>query len=232
MPLDHLAQNRRPVMLRSIQIGKSTRYHLKPSRPEGETEWFSAINKAPVNGSIRLCRKGLEGDDQADKENHGGLDKAILAYSAAHYEAWKRELPVTSLPFGAFGENFTVEGLTEDHVCIGDTFQIGSVVVQVSQPRVPCWKLSQRWNLPELTKQVAVSGRTGWYLRVLEEGFVEAGTQMELAERKFQEWTVLRASKVMRSRQTHPSEAHELAKCELLSQSWREKLRSTREPED
>jgi len=126
----------------------------------------------------------------------------------------------------AFGENFTIAGSREENVCIGDTYRVDEVLVQVSQPRVPCWKLGRRWNLPDLAKRVETSGRTGWYLRVLREGSVKAGLPLELIERPFPQWPVSRASEVLRARKANPHDAAALAKCELLSWSWRETLRA------
>ena len=126
-----------------------------------------AQTRTPVmdwRGSSECVRRAqtndlAQGEAQADKKHDGGLDKAVLAYSADHYEYWRRELPVLEMSRGAFGENFTVAGSCEENVCIGDTYRVGKVLVQVSQPRVPCWKLGRRWNLPDLTKRVETTGR-------------------------------------------------------------------------
>ena len=98
----------------------------------------------------------------------------MLAYSADHYPKWRDELRMPDMPFGAFGENLTIAGLSEESVCIGDIFRIGEVTFEVSQPRQPCWKLARRWRMHELTGLVVRNGRSGWYLRVLEEGWIEA----------------------------------------------------------
>ena len=113
---------------------------------------------------------GIAGDQQADRENHGGLDKAVLAYSADHYAFWRVHLNLPDMPHGGFGENLTIAGLDESSVCIGDRWQAGNVVFEVSQPRQPCWKMGRRWNIADLPKQVIQNGKSGWYLRVLVEG--------------------------------------------------------------
>ena len=124
---------------------------------------------------MQVTPTGIEGDGQADLVNHGGVDKAICVYPLAHYPHWQ-EMIGRELSPAAFGENFTVDGLTEADVCIGDTWRVGEdVLVQVSQPRQPCWKLARRWQRKTLALEVQESGKTGWYFRVLEEGTVQAG---------------------------------------------------------
>lgn len=170
-------------------------------------------------------REGIEGDGQADRKNHGGADKAILAYSAGHYHLWRKELNLHQLAYGAFGENFTIEGQDEDSVCIGDIYLIGEIRVQVSQPRQPCWKLAKFLNVSDLVARVQDTGRTGWYLRVLTEGFIESDLPVTLAERPYPEWTTSLASRIMLKRTENPMEdAARLASCPALSLSWKESL--------
>lgn len=184
--------------------------------------WTTGFFKEPVQGPVLLRTTNLEGDGQADRVHHGGVDKAVLAYSAEHYPDWRRSMEQPSLPFGAFGENFTVTGLTEADVCIGDTWQVGDeVVMQVSQPRQPCWKLVRRWRIKTLVLQVQQTGRTGWYFRVLSEGTVAAGTRLVLRERPHPVWTVERANRVMHLEKKNVQAALELAAVPLLSESWR-----------
>ncbi len=208
----------------SIQVGMPAKRGRPDAADPAEQEWYSAFIKNPVEGPVRLGVLNLEGDGQADRKHHGGVDKAVLAYPASHYPRWERELGLTGMPFGGFGENFTVEGVEEVSVCIGDTFSVGDVLVQVSQPRQPCWKISRRWNIPDLTARVLKTGRTGWYFRVLREGTVCAGQTLQLVERPFPEWTVARAMRVMVERKQRLREAAELAACDALSPGWRAKL--------
>src|SRR5262249_2606205 len=140
-----------------------------------DREWTSGIFKAGVAGPVRLSALGLEGDGQADLRFHGGPDKAVNAYALAHYPGWEAEWQVSPLAPGAFGENLTIDGQTEESVSIGDVFQLGSAKLQVSQPRFPCWKLERKWRRPGLAARVVETGRTGWYFRVLETGAVEGG---------------------------------------------------------
>ncbi len=186
--------------------------------------WVSAVFKEPVEGKRWLGSTNVEGDCQADLENHGGPDKAVLLYAAAHYPLWRSELGDPALPYGAFGENFTIDGLTEEIVCIGDVFAVGQARIQVSQPRQPCWKIERRWNRPGLTRQVQRTGRTGWYARVLDEGAVEAGLSIELLERPHPEWTVARASATIPRRRVDPATAADLASLPPLSEAWKQTL--------
>jgi len=145
-----------------------------------EVQWhgktvLTSIFKAPVESSVKVRRLNVEGDRQADLEVHGGAEKAVYVYPAEHYAFWRAELPGVDLPWGAFGENFTTEGLIEDAVHIGDQFSIGSAEFAVTQPRMPCFKLAIRFGRPDIVKRFLRSGRTGFYLAVTREGEVTAG---------------------------------------------------------
>jgi len=140
----------------------------------------SGIVKMPVAGRVRVRRLGLDGDGQADLTVHGGPGKAVYVYSHDHYQLWEQELGRPDLGPGCFGENLTVEGMLETEVRIGDIYRIGSAVVQVTQPRSPCFKLAAHLGLPDFAKTFLASGRSGFYLRVLEEGDVGAGDPVEL----------------------------------------------------
>ncbi len=192
--------------------------------PHGQP-WTTATFKEPVSGTVALSWEGLKGDGQADLVNHGGADKAVLVYSDDHAERWRRELFPEGLPSGAFGENFSVQGFTEASACLGDVFQVGSARVQVSQPRQPCWKQARRYAMNDLVVRIVRTGRTGWYLRVLTEGLVEAGGVMTLIERPHPEWTIQRANQVLHVAKTNRALSLELAACPALAQSWMTSLR-------
>jgi MOSC domain-containing protein YiiM len=146
---------------------------------DGDRTLRTGIFKEPVTGRRMLRRTNLEGDGQADLENHGGESKAACVYSHDHYAYWERQLGRGPLPFGQFGENLTVRGLTEEAVHIGDIFRLGEAKVEVSQPRVPCFKLGVRMGLKSFPKLFLASLRTGFYLRVLYEGELGAGDALE-----------------------------------------------------
>lgn len=148
----------------------------------------------------------------------------MLLYDADHYEVWREELGLSDMPYGSFGENLTVQGLSEDTVCIGDVFRIGEVEVQVSQPRRPCWKLERRNGVNDLTQRVLGHGWSGWYVRVLNEGVIEAGQELHLLDRTHPEWTITRAHEVYSSYRMNPEVARAFSLCPYLSEDWREFL--------
>jgi MOSC domain-containing protein YiiM len=182
--------------------------------------WVSAIIKERVNGPAFLSKTKLAGDAQGNPAAHGGPDKAALGYAAGHYPLWLEELGI-AMPHGAFGENMTIEGLDEESVCLGDIYQIGEAVVQVSSPRSPCWKIARRWGIKTLTATVDKTGRTGWYHRVLTEGNIEAGNEVKLLERPAPDWTVMRATRVMQNLRRDMAAATELARVESLADAWK-----------
>ena len=143
----------------------------------------TGIFKEPVEGRVMLHRLNLDGDGQADLWGHGGAFRAVYVYTYENYAYWARELRRDDFTLGQFGENFTVEGMLEDDIHIGDVFRVGSAVVEVSQPRVPCYKLAIKMGIEGFQNQFLASGRMGFYLRVLEEGGVGAGDHLELVER-------------------------------------------------
>ena len=152
-----------------------------------EVEWrgrtvLTSIFKTSVDRRLRLTRVNFEGDQQSDLSVHGGVDKAVYAYPAEHYDFWRGELPGVEMPWGMFGENLTTEGLLED-VRIGDRFRIGSAELVVTQPRLPCYKLGLRFGRPDILKRFLQSGRTGFYFSVAQEGEVAAGDAIELVAR-------------------------------------------------
>jgi MOSC domain-containing protein YiiM len=142
----------------------------------------TGIFKEPVAGRIMLRTLNLDGDGQADLSVHGGRSKAVYVYPSEHYAYWKREFPEMKLPWGMFGENFTTVGLFESELRIGDKFRVGSAVVMVTEPRMPCYKLGIKFGRADIVKRFLASERTGFYFAVLQEGEVGAGDSIELIE--------------------------------------------------
>jgi MOSC domain-containing protein YiiM len=128
---------------------------------------------------VHVARDNVEGDQQSDLSVHGGPEKAVYVYPTEHYDFWRRELPEAELPWGAFGENFTSEGLLEDEVWIGDRYRVGTTELVVTQPRMPCYKLGIRFDRPDMVKRFLQSRRSGFYLAVEREGEVGAGDAIE-----------------------------------------------------
>lgn len=199
----------------SLQVGLPRRLTTEKGRL-----WESAIVKESVEGRVPLGAENLAGDYQANRKYHGGPDKAVCAYSAEHYPDWRHALGL-DLPLGAFGENVTVQNLTEDMVCVGDVFTVGPALLQVSQPRQPCASLSKRWSRPQLPRLVEQSGRTGFYTRVLQPGDLAAGDELVLAQRPHENWTLARANALMYDANADPQEIAALCALAALSAEWK-----------
>ncbi|HET6145056.1 MAG TPA: MOSC domain-containing protein [Candidatus Acidoferrales bacterium] len=212
------------AVLESVQIGAIRNLGHQNAADIHDKPWTTGFFKIPVRGPVHVSMTNVDGDGQADLVNHGGPDKAVLAYSADHYPKWRKELQLPEMPHGAFGENFTISGLNEELVCIGDSFRIGAVKVRVSQPRQPCWKLARRWRMHELTGFVVRNGRTGWYFRVEEEGEVEAEMPVTLIDRPNPEWTVARANQILHHMKLDLAATLELSCVPELAASWVEEL--------
>lgn len=210
----------------SLQVGQPAE-HTSSLADGNSPVWVSGIWKAPVTGRVRLNPTNLDGDQQADLKNHGGPDKAVCCYSADHYAYWQAALGLSESQFppGAFGENWTLAGLTEDTVCIGDIYEVGTARVQVSQPRMPCWKLGRRWERPALPLEVQTAGKTGWYLRVREPGEIGAGDALTCLERPLPEWPVARINQAMYVEKNDAELAEALARLNLLAEAWRRPFR-------
>ena len=150
----------------------------------------TGIFKEPVNGPVQLRTLNLDGDRQADLAVHGGPFKAVYAYPSEHYEFWREELPGTQLPWGMFGENFTTEGLFEADLHVGDRVHIGTAILVVRQPRIPCMKLAIRFHRKDILARFLRSGRSGFYFSVESEGVVEAGNQFRVLSREPEAMTI------------------------------------------
>lgn len=209
--------NRGNTIVASINVG------MPDALMHGNKVVQSGIRKAPVDGSIQITKNGLPGDGQADLKHHGGSDKAICVYSADHFPYWEQRLGV-QLNAGAFGENFTLTGSSELDWCIGDHVRVGTALLQVTQPRQPCYKLGARYEKPELTAWVAETGYTGFYLRVLEEGEASAGDPVIVIERDLAAITIAEANRVMHHDKTDAAGIQRLLAVPALSDSWRETL--------
>ncbi len=210
----------------SLQLGRPRESvsHLTDGK---DAEWVSSIWRTPTDERLHLGRTDLDGNAQADLKNHGGLDKAVCCYSAEHYPAWRSLLNLSKEEFGygAFGENFTASELTEDAVCLGDIYTLGTVTVQISQPRMPCWKVGRRWERPKLPGEMTATGRTGFYLRVLTEGEVGAGDTLALRERPLPEWTIARVNFALYVDKNNAEMDQHLSRLPLLAEAWRRQFR-------
>ena len=185
----------------------------------------TSIWKAPVPGRIRVDRLNLEGDRQSDLSVHGGPGKAVYVYPSEHYEYWTRELPGTDLAWGAFGENFTTEGLLEKDVKIGDRLRVGSAEFRVTQPRMPCYKLGVRFGRDDMVKRFLASGRTGFYLAVLSEGDVGSGDTIEFTARDEHDVTVADIAALYARDADNQALLRRAVDLPALPESWRDYFR-------
>ena len=184
-------------------------------------ELTTGIFKEPVKGLVMLRRLNLDGDRQADLTVHGGSTKAVYAYPSEHYEFWRRELLELDLSWSAFGENFTTEGPKEEETCIGDRFQIGKAVAVVTQPRIPCCKLALKFGREDIIERFLKSGRSGFYLSVLEEGMVEAGDTLERTHQDENGVTVADINRLYLNGNENIPLMRRAIHIEALSEGWR-----------
>ena len=181
----------------------------------------TGIFKEPVTGQVRVGRNNLAGDGQADLTVHGGEFKAIYVYPHEHYGWWQQRLQRDNFSYGQFGENFTVAGMLEDAVHIGDQFRIGSSVLQVTQPREPCFKLGIRMGQPDFPRQFLASSRVGFYLRVVNEGAVQAGDAIEPVQTDPEAISIIEAWSLMYVEKNNMESIRRLLKIEALGPQWR-----------
>jgi MOSC domain-containing protein YiiM len=217
------------VELRALLVGKAV-----PINDKGD---LSAIGKCPVATALWLGEEGFVGDEQADRRVHGGPEKAVHHYPFEHYASWLADHADLSLPLaevGAFGENLSTVGMTEETVCVGDVYRLGGALVQVSQARQPCWKLAERFGRRDMPLRLQQTGRTGWYYRVLQPGEVRVGYTLMLVERPHPDWPLARLLRVIFDRSLASEVLKDIVALTVLSASWRklaEKRLASREVE-
>ncbi|WP_138751186.1 MOSC domain-containing protein [Paenibacillus sinopodophylli] len=209
------------------QTGSARLLSLNVGEPvaiaHGSKQIQSGIFKSPSSSAHRLSITGIQGDGQGDLINHGGPDKAVCVYFEQRYDYWNEQFD-QSFAFGAFGENFTLSEWTEDDLCIGDIIHAGDIIVQVSQPRQPCYKLGLRHSLPELPVRVQQQGFTGFYFRVLQEGTIAAGTPFIIASRHQARITIAEANRVMYKNKDDIEGIRKLLAVKELAASWQDQL--------
>lgn len=208
----------------SIQVGMPQRYDSPLASDDGQDRsWESGIFKHAITGPVHLGPTNLYGDGQADLVHHGGPDRALLIYSAEHYPAWEERFGYP-LTYGSFGENFTVSNLDEQHVCIGDRWASDEIEIEVSQPRLPCFKLARRLDMPGLNLEVIQNRKGGWYCRTLKQGPVRAGQRLKLVERPNPTWNIDRAFHLYMTEKKDRLVLTELKDLPQLSTLWKDSL--------
>lgn len=180
----------------------------------------TGINKKQVKEPVYLSFVKFNGDGQADLVHHGGVDKAVCVYTGDHYPYWEKELN-QDLVYGAFGENITVSGMSEEDVYIGDTFELGQAIVQVTQPRQPCFKLAKKYNIPKLPLYFQETGYTGFYFRVLKEGWVSSVDTLKRLQSDSKGVSVAFANRIMHKEKQNIEGVKRILEVNALSNSWR-----------
>jgi MOSC domain-containing protein YiiM len=205
-----------PVKILSLQVARP-----KLVVYQGNTI-STGIFKHPVTGPVRLRTLNLDGDRQADLSVHGGPNKAVYGYPSEHYPFWREELPGMDLPWGVFGENFTTTGLAEDELHVGDRFQIGSAMLMVRQPRTPCYKLAAKFRRDDILERFLLSGRSGFYFSVQQEGSVQAGDTFKLLERIHDGITISEVNRVIAFDRYNRDLLHKAVATSALPEHWRD----------
>lgn len=185
----------------------------------------TSIWKNPVAGRVHVSTLNLDGDEQSDLSVHGGVDKAVYLYPSEHYAYWRTQLPDFELPWGAFGENFTTEGILEDQIKVGDRMRVGSAEFMVTQPRMPCFKLGIRFNRRDMVKRFLQSKRTGFYLAVIREGEAENGDAIEFTERQESGITITDIVNLYSADSQNQELLHRATEVPALPQSWKDYFR-------
>ena len=208
------------ILIESIHTGKV--------KPLGPGKHASGIDKHAASGPVGVSTTGVEGDEQADRKHHGGPEMAVHHYPLEHYDFWRTEYPEKADAFannGAFGENITARGMTEESVHIGDVYKVGSARLQVSQARQPCWKLNVRSGIDNMALRIQETGRTGWYYRVLEPGKVAKGDIFDLIGRPQPDWPLSRLLHYLFAEPLEYDMLEELSVIPELSPNWQQLFR-------
>ncbi len=182
----------------------------------------TGIFKKPVTGRVMLRSLNLDGDRQADLSVHGGPYKAVYGYPSEHYDYWRWELPATDFTWGMFGENFTTEGLYETDLHIGDRFRVGSALLMVRQPRVPCYKLAAKFQCDDILGKFLLSGRSGFYFSVEQEGDVGAGDSIELVEQQLDAITIAEMNRLYVREKYNTPLLNKAIDSAALPEDWRQ----------
>lgn len=197
--------------------------HAGKVEPLRGTDEVSAIRKIPITGPVRLGMRGIEGDSQADLRHHGDAYKALCAYCSTYYTQW-REYTGQQMPIGSFGENLALEGIGDWDVCVGDVYTMGDTRMEVTGPRAPCSTLAAHWGSRDMHLKVKETRMTGFYLRVLRPGVLEAGMELALAKRPMPRWTLPEFWDGIDGLIADRVAMRELLELDGLDESWRRRI--------
>lgn len=191
--------------------------------PDGQP---SGIIKQRLTGETRIRPEGINGDVQADRRFHGGVEKALHQFAAEHFVDLQAAFPsaAQALVPGSIGENLSSQGLTEGQACIGDIFRLGTALVQISQPRRPCWKIDRRYDENGIAQYIELAGTTGWYLRVLEPGRCQPADHLALQEQVHPGWTIFRINDLEQAVRPELAELEAASQLRALNSEWRQRF--------
>ena len=207
-----------------LRTGKVKQLGKEDAKNPMERKWETGMFKKIRTEEVWLTETGLQADEVADTKNHGGVEKALFAYPVKHYDYWQETNPKADMRAGGMGENLVMTEADEQTICIGDIFEFGDAIIQVSQPRQPCWKPARRYQVLDLALQIQQSGLTGWYFRVVKEGNVSGQAPMKLVERIHPGWTIAKCNHIMHEDKGNLDAAQELMELEALAPNWKRTL--------
>ncbi|MCI0500466.1 MAG: MOSC domain-containing protein [Epsilonproteobacteria bacterium] len=210
--------------IKSLQIGEVGQFGDKDSKEFLKKYWESgSFKKEVIDGVVTF--EGIIGDMVSDIESHGGREKAVFANSDENYPLWSNFLGIDKLPFGALAENLTISGLDETTVFLGDIHQIGEVILRVSQPRKPCWKISRKWQNKEFTNEIYTSGRTGWYYEVLKTGKIVKNDTIVISRNGDIRISIMEANQAFREPKIYQKLLQEILLIQNISISYKESIK-------
>lgn len=212
------------AILKALLIGKVKEYGSKNATDSLNKTWKTAMFKVAQDSEVFADEFGFLGDSVEDLKNHGGIEKAIFANSYQNYEKWQNFLGFKNIPFGAMGENLTIDGLDENSVFIGDIHQIGSLVLQVSQPRKPCFKLSKRWLNKNMATEIFKTGTTGWYYRVLQSGSCKVGDEIKIVQKDSVGMSVMQLNRLFYAPNENLNLIKKLNELKNLAGNWQDDI--------
>lgn len=211
------------IIVEELRVGKVKHLGKKDAKNPLDRAWSTGMFKQPQSDQLFLTKTGLETDEIGDLKAHGGPEKALFAYPAKHYAYWQKELDV-EIGKGGMGENLVLQGVDETEVCLGDQYAFGEAIIEVSQPRQPCWKPARRYRIMNLAIRIQKSRKTGWYYRVLKEGYVSHEDQLKRIARPYPEWTVDQCNVVMHEMRRDYEMSKKLAEVPALAANWQRRL--------
>lgn len=207
------------VFVEQVRIGKLKSFTQKVGDNNVMQTFKSPLMKKRIKGNVWLTQTHIIGDDGIDDKKLI-RDKALFAYAFENYSYWEKELSPSSFHVGQMGENLVINGINEYNVFIGDTFQLGEAIIQVSQPRLPCWRLAYHVGDFHFAKKVKNSGHTGWHFRVLKEGYIKEKTKLKLIDRPYAQWSVAMCNELLHTDNYDLNVIYDLTKCHLLAKRW------------